>query len=93
MKQREVPKPPADETISTLFVGGITDVIKKDDLAQNFEKYGAIAALRLISSKRCAFVAFKKREDCENAMTNMYGKLAINDQNLKLLWAKSQLKV
>ena len=91
VKEREVPKPPKDETISTLFVGGITDAIKKEDLSESFEKYGPIAALRLIVSKRCAFVAYKKREDCENAMTNMYGKLAIKGQNLKLLWAKSQL--
>ena len=61
-------------------------------MKETFEKYGEVTALRNITSKRCAFVAFKKRENCEKAMTNLYEKLAIKGQNLKLLWAKSQLK-
>ena len=91
-KAREVPKPPKDESISTLFIGGIDEQIKKEELKEKFEQYGEVKAFRLITSKRCAFVAFKRRENCEKAMINLYGKLEIKGQNLKLLWAKSQLK-
>lgn len=39
---RKIPKAPEDETISTLFVGGIDDKTQKEQISVHFEKFGKI---------------------------------------------------
>ena len=39
---KEKPKPPEDESIKTLFVGGIKQILSKQDLKDYFENYGKV---------------------------------------------------
>ncbi|KAK6028770.1 anticodon binding domain protein [Ostertagia ostertagi] len=56
-------EPPADTTITTLYVGDY------------FYQFGDIRSLRLLEAKSCAFIQFTTRESCEMAAERSFNKL------------------
>ena len=64
-KETKVPEPPADVTISTLYVGGISEDTTKPQIQEPFDKFGKISGVRLLPSKKCAFVCFFDRSAAE----------------------------
>jgi RNA recognition motif. (a.k.a. RRM, RBD, or RNP domain) len=53
-----------------------------------FVKYGPIEKIKLISSKKIAFVNFVARKAAEEAIKDLYGTLSIKNVQLTIAWAK-----
>ena len=88
-KEVNVPDPPEDKNITTLFIGGIDEHIDEEDLKSQFEKFGKIRAVKLVPKSDIAFLAFHAREAAEDAIGSLYDRLFIHDKRMKLLWAKN----
>ncbi|PIA54424.1 hypothetical protein AQUCO_00900759v1 [Aquilegia coerulea] len=91
-KAGEMPSlmPPDDESIKTLYVGGLDDRITEQDLRDQFYAHGEIESVRMVLQRACAFVTYTSREGAEKAAEELSNKLVIKGLRLKLLWGRSQ---
>jgi len=80
--------PPEDQSIMTLFIGGLDPKIGESDLRDTFYGYGEISSVRVISSRSCAFVTYTTREAAEKAAAALCNKLVVKGVRCKLLWGK-----
>lgn len=57
-KAGEMPSlgPPDDESIKTLYVGGVDVRITEQDLRDRFYAYGEIESIRMVVRQACAFL-------------------------------------
>ncbi|KJE90339.1 Rbm22 protein [Capsaspora owczarzaki ATCC 30864] len=81
--------PPADKSITTLYVGNLDDSISEDDLRDYFYQFGEIRSITISRKAACAFVAFTTRLFAEAAAERSYNKAIIHDRKLKIMWGKS----
>ncbi len=89
-------KPPADTSISTLFIKDLPKELTEEDVNDIFSKYGEVDHVRFLPGGKCALVSFAERATCESAIQKLYGKLVIKGQSVQVMWArpeKSQEKV
>ncbi|GKU94911.1 hypothetical protein SLEP1_g8335 [Rubroshorea leprosula] len=91
-KAGEMPslEPPEDESIRTLYVGGLDKRITEQDLRDNFYAHGEIESIKMVLDKACAFVTYTTREGAEKAAEELSNKLVIKGLRLKLMWGKPQ---
>ena len=83
--------PPIDESITSLWIGGIdSEIITEEDIRSIFYIYGEIKGVRLIAEKQIAFVEYESRKQAEKAAEALYEKLEIKNQKLRLRWAEKQ---
>uniref|UniRef100_A0A7E4ZV46 Pre-mRNA-splicing factor RBM22 n=1 Tax=Panagrellus redivivus TaxID=6233 RepID=A0A7E4ZV46_PANRE len=84
---------PADQTITTLYVGNIAcgDELKvnEEDLRNHFYQYGEIRQIH-IHKNQCAFIDFLTREGAELAAERSFGQTNINGQKLTIRWGRPQ---
>lgn len=80
--------PPDDDSIKTLYVGGLDDRITEQDLKDQFYGYGEIESIRVVQTRSCAFIAYTTREGAEKAADNLANKLVIKGLRLKLMWGR-----
>ncbi|KAF5181188.1 Pre-mrna-splicing factor rbm22 [Thalictrum thalictroides] len=92
-KAGEMPSlmPPDDESIKTLYVGGLDNRITEQDLRDHFYAHGEIESVRMVLQRACAFVTYTSREGAEKAAEELSNKLVIKGLRLKLLWGRSQI--
>jgi len=81
---------PSDKSITTLYVGGLDDRIKENDLRDYFYQFGEIRSIIIASSKNCGFVCYTTRAAAEFASERSFNKAIIKGKRLKVLWGKSQ---
>ncbi|KAH0450246.1 hypothetical protein IEQ34_020938 [Dendrobium chrysotoxum] len=76
-KAGEMPSlsPPDDESIKTLYVGGLDARITEQDLRDHFYAHGEIESIRMVSQRACAFVSYTNREGAEKAAEELSNKL------------------
>ena len=93
-KAEKVPAlvPPDDESICSLWIGGITPAISESDLQDCLYSYGEIKAIRVMRDRGCALVTFSTRESAEEAASKLYQNIELKSIKLKLWWAKSSPK-
>lgn len=84
--------PPEDKTITTLYVGNISEHLSEKDIRDNFYQYGEIRNITMVSRQQCAFVQFTKRSSAELAAESTFNKLVLGGQKLSIKWAHSQAK-
>ncbi|KAK1271937.1 Zinc finger CCCH domain-containing protein 40 [Acorus gramineus] len=91
-KAGEMPSlaPPDDESIKTLYVGGLNDRITEQDLRDHFYAHGEIESIRMVLQRACAFVTYTTREAAEKAAEELSNKLVIKGLRLKLMWGRPQ---
>lgn len=91
-KAGEMPslEPPEDESIKTLYVGGVDARITEQDLRDNFYAHGEIESIKMHPQKAFAFVTYTTREGAEKAAEELSNKLVIKGLRLKLMWGKPQ---
>lgn len=91
-KAGEMPslEPPEDESIKTLYVGGVNDKITEQDLRDNFYAHGEIESVKIVLQRACAFVTYTTREAAEKAAEELSNKLVIKGVRLKLMWGRPQ---
>lgn len=83
-------QPPDDKTITTLYVGGLTDDIEEQDLRDYFYQFGEIRSIHVATKQNCAFVQFTSREDAQSAAEKSVGQLVIKNKRLTIRWGRSQ---
>jgi pre-mRNA-splicing factor RBM22/SLT11 len=79
--------PPADQSVTTLWVGNLDEKMVDDDLRAVFSKYGD-AQYKMVTSRGCAFVTFNSRASAEAAMLGLFNKLQVHGQSLRLAWGR-----
>ncbi|XP_076915360.1 zinc finger CCCH domain-containing protein 40-like [Bidens hawaiensis] len=91
-KAGEMPslEPPEDETIRTLYVGGLDARVSEQDLRDNFYSHGEIESVKMVLQRACAFVTYTTREGAEKAAEELSNKLVIKGLRLKLMWGRPQ---
>lgn len=91
-KAGEMPslEPPEDESIRTLYVGGLDARITEQDLRDNFYAHGEIESVKMVLQRACAFVTYTTREGAEKAAEELANKLVVKGLRLKLLWGRPQ---
>jgi RNA recognition motif-containing protein len=62
-------------------------------VAEAMGGYGKIVRVKLESKNKRGFVCFQSREAAEQAMNALHSSLTLNNEKIKLLWAKGQLQV
>lgn len=86
-------KAPADQTITTLFIKGVTSNVTDKDLNAYFYQFGQIHSISIIEKKNIAFVQFLQRQDAERAMTEIHGHdIMVAGQNLEVRWGRNRTK-
>ncbi len=92
-KAGEMPslEPPEDESIRTLYVGGLNERVIEQDLRDNFYAHGEIESIRMVPLRACAFVTYTTREGAEKAAEELSNKLVIKGLRLKLMWGRPQV--
>ena len=86
------PTPPEDKSITTVYVGMVTDKITEKDLRDHFYQFGEIRSVTVVSKQNCAFVTYTTREAAELAVEKSFQKLVIHGQKLSIRWGRSQGK-
>lgn len=84
--------PPEDKSITTLYVGNISEHLSEKDIRDNFYQYGEIRNITMVSRQQCAFVQYTKRSSAELAAESTFNKLVLGGQKLSIKWAHSQAK-
>ncbi|ORY87656.1 hypothetical protein BCR37DRAFT_332567, partial [Protomyces lactucae-debilis] len=80
--------PPADRSITSLFLLGVEEDLPEYAIRQHFGKYGAIKSLVCSHRARCAFVNFTTRESAEAAALACAGDVLIKGCPLRVQWGK-----
>jgi len=85
-------EPPKDESITSLWVGGVeAGVVGEQDLRDAFYSFGEVRSVKVLAEeKKCAFVDFASREGAEAAAKGLHKNLFVKGLRLQLDWAKPQ---
>ncbi|XP_004296718.1 PREDICTED: zinc finger CCCH domain-containing protein 40-like [Fragaria vesca subsp. vesca] len=91
-KAGEMPslEPPDDESIRTLYVGGVDARVSEQDLRDQFYAHGEIESVRMVVQRACAFVTYTTREAAEKAAEELSNRLVVKGLRLKLMWGRPQ---
>ncbi|XP_014519148.1 zinc finger CCCH domain-containing protein 40-like isoform X1 [Vigna radiata var. radiata] len=81
---------PEDESIKTLYVGGLDARVTEQDLRDHFYAHGEIESIKMVLQRACAFVTYTTREGAEKAAEELCNKLVIKGLRLKLMWGRPQ---
>ncbi|KAI3675945.1 hypothetical protein L1987_85541 [Smallanthus sonchifolius] len=84
-------EPPGDESIRTLYVGGLDARISEQDLRDEFYSHGEIESIKMVVQKACAFVTYTTRQGAEKAAEELSNKLVVKGLRLKLMWGRPQV--
>lgn len=90
----EMPKPvpPEDKSITTVYVGNVSEKISEKDLRDHFYQFGEMRSLNIVPKQNCAFVTYTDREAAETAINRSFQKLVIQGQRMTIRWGRSQAK-
>ena len=80
--------PPADKTITSLFITGIEDDLPEHKIRDFFTTYGKLRSLVCSHMSHCAFVNYATRESAEAAADACQGKAVIAGCPLRVQWGK-----
>ena len=83
---------PEDINIATLLVENLPININETTLIELFNKHGQVKNVIINKKKRAAFVNFANRKSAEDAATNTYNQLIIEDKPILVQWAVKKKK-
>jgi len=83
-------EPPEDKTITTLYVGNLSEKIGEKELRDHFYQYGEIRSITLVPRQMCAFIQYVNRISAELAAEKTFNKLILGGRRLNIKWGKSQ---
>jgi pre-mRNA-splicing factor RBM22/SLT11 len=81
---------PDDNTITTLWVGGLDPTATEAEVRAVFFPFGELSSIRVIVDKKCAFVTYMRRDSAEAASGKLYNTLSIKGTSCRLAWGKRQ---
>ncbi|EKD14363.1 uncharacterized protein L3040_008280 [Drepanopeziza brunnea f. sp. 'multigermtubi'] len=80
--------PPADQSITSLFVTGVEDDLPEHKIRDFFSPYGKIRSLVCSHMSHCAFVNYQTRDGAEAAAHALQGKAVIAGCPLRVQWGR-----
>eukprot|EP01094_Clydonella_sp_ATCC50884_P029926 TRINITY_DN9560_c2_g1_i1.p1 TRINITY_DN9560_c2_g1~~TRINITY_DN9560_c2_g1_i1.p1 ORF type:complete len:374 (-),score=84.01 TRINITY_DN9560_c2_g1_i1:170-1291(-) len=80
---------PEDQTITTIYLGGINGLVSEQDIRGVFYSYGELQSINVVPASKCAFVEYTTRESAEAAINGVGATVQINGQNLRVSWGRS----
>lgn len=86
-RQNEL-RPPADKSVTSLFVGGVPPAVDRKELLPYFLAYGEVRELVLNAQKLAAIVTFADRSAAERACASLHGNLTVRNSRLRVSWAR-----
>lgn len=81
-------KPPADPTITSLFVTGVEDDLPEFKIRDFFTPFGKLRSLVCSHMSHCAFINFATREGAEAAAGACKGRAVIAGCPLRVQWGR-----
>lgn len=86
------PVPPEDRSITTLYIGNVSEAIDESHLRDHFYQFGEIRSINVVRKSGCAFVQYTTRAAAEAAIEKSFQKLSIAGNRLAIRWGRSQGK-
>ncbi|KAK6581676.1 hypothetical protein PZA11_005373 [Diplocarpon coronariae] len=80
--------PPADHSITSLFVTGVEDDLPEHKIRDFFTPFGKIRSLVCSHMSHCAFVNYSTREGAEAAAEALQGRAVIAGCPLRVQWGR-----
>ena len=80
--------PPADPSITSLFVTGVEDDLPEHKIRDFFTPYGKLRSLVCSHMSHCAFINFHSRASAEAAAEALQGRAVIAGCPLRVQWGK-----
>jgi pre-mRNA-splicing factor RBM22/SLT11 len=80
--------PPADQSITSLFITGVEDDLPEFKIRDFFSPYGKIRSLVCSHMSHCAFVNYSTREGAEAAAEALQGRAVIAGCPLRVQWGR-----
>jgi len=80
--------PPADKSITSLYVAGVPPSVSRDQLLPYFLAYGEVATLTVDGERLSAIVTYRERAAAEMACKGMHNNFEIKRTKLRVSWAK-----
>lgn len=81
---------PEDKSVTSIFLSGLTSDIQESDIRDYFYAYGVVKSVVVVSEKKIAFVNYVTRSSAEQAIEKSMGIVNINNQPIRVAWAKAQ---
>lgn len=81
-------QPPADTSITSLFLSGVEDDLAEHQIRSFFGAFGQLKSVVVVHRSRSAFVNFVKREGAEAAAESCRGKALVGGCLLRVMWGK-----
>lgn len=81
---------PADQSITTLWLGNIEADISEEDVTGAVYGFGHVASLHMVRGKKCCFLEYADRQSAEHAAGQMYGLLKVKGYPISVKWAKAR---
>lgn len=83
-------EPPEDKSITTLYIGGLGDILTEKQLRDHFYQYGEIRSVTMVPRQQCAFIQYTQRAAAELAAERTFNKLILGGRRLIIKWGRSQ---
>ncbi|KAF4627200.1 hypothetical protein G7Y89_g10958 [Cudoniella acicularis] len=80
--------PPADRSITSLFVTGVEDDLPEHKIRDFFSPYGKLRSLVCSHMSHCAFINYATREGAEAAAEALQGRAIIAGCPLRVQWGR-----
>ncbi|QSZ37249.1 hypothetical protein DSL72_009343 [Monilinia vaccinii-corymbosi] len=80
--------PPADKSITSLFITGVEDDLPEYKIRDFFSPYGKLRSLVCSHMSHCAFINYATREGAEAAAEALQGKAIIAGCPLRVQWGR-----
>ncbi|XP_022657967.1 pre-mRNA-splicing factor RBM22-like isoform X3 [Varroa jacobsoni] len=82
-------EPPADKSITTLYIGNIPRETTEQDIRAHFYQFGEIRSIHVVEKQSCAFVCFQSRACAESAAERSFNKLQLHGRRVNVKWGRS----
>ncbi|AEY94805.1 FAAR151Wp [Eremothecium gossypii FDAG1] len=79
---------PADTANTTVFIGGLSNMISEGQLHALFMPFGNILSVKVPPGRGCGFVRFENRMDAEAAIQGMQGFI-VGGNAIRLSWGRT----
>lgn len=80
--------PPADRSITSLFITGVEDDLPEHKIRDFFSPYGKLRSLVCSHMSHCAFINYNTREGAEAAAAALQGRAVIAGCPLRVQWGR-----
>lgn len=80
--------PPADNSITSLFITGVEDDLPEYKIRDFFSPYGKLRSLVCSHMSHCAFINYATREGAEAAAESLQGRAIIAGCPLRVQWGR-----